>query len=264
MVITKYFLKKISKGNNRCLNGIVTILSNKGGVGKTSLAICLAIIYSEYIKKKTLLLELDCSPGDIGLIMDVASQKSIDLLFNGKDKNKRYTKKYSPKLDVIKGFQDPITAERIREDTLKGFFKDIKDKYDIIIIDTQTVLNGMSVDALRISDKIMLISDFSFESLSRIKKLHELLIKKFLVDKAKFNLIMNKKRLFSLLKPVDINSITELPVLSYLPFDRKFDKFLFLLNKASAKKTRFFKSTVLLAKDLLKPNQEGGHLEPVK
>jgi pilus assembly protein CpaE len=260
MGIIKYFLKKISRDKNNYSRGIVTILSNKGGVGKTSLAICLAIAYSEYLGKKTLLLELDCSPGDIGLIMDVADNKSIDFLFNDRDITEKYFKKYSQLLDVIKGFQDPITAERIREKTLKDFLKDIKNKYEIIIIDTQTVLNGMAVDALRSSDEIILISDFTFESLSRIKRLYELLIKKFLIDKAKFRLIMNKKRLFSLLRPVDINSITDLPALSYIPFDRKFDKFLFLANKVSAKNTRFFKNVNSLSESLLKSQEEGSNL----
>ncbi|GAG65090.1 unnamed protein product, partial [marine sediment metagenome] len=49
-------------------NIIIAVISNKGGVGKTSIAIAFAMFLSQKIKKRILLLELDSSPGDFGVI----------------------------------------------------------------------------------------------------------------------------------------------------------------------------------------------------
>lgn len=247
MAIIRYFLKiKANRKKGADPTGMLTVLSNKGGVGKTSLAVSIAIACSEIFNKKTLLVELDCSPGDIGLILDVSDEKSLDFIIDDPSSYKRYFKKYSRNLDVIKGLRDPLAAEKIEKERICHFLSLVKRSYDIIVIDTQTVLNGLSVDALRSSENIALISDFTFESIFRVKKLYEILVKKFLIDKKRFKLILNKKNIFSELRSSDISRMTDLPILDFIPLDRKFDKFSFLLNKNSTVRTRFFKKTKIL------------------
>lgn len=253
MKIIRYFLKKRSRSNiGEGTKGVLTVLSNKGGVGKTSIAVSLAFIFSEILLKKTLLLELDCSPGDIGLIMDVGDEKSLDFIINDPSSFKRHYKRYSKRLDVIKGFTDPISAENVDISKIKQFLDLVKNSYEVVIIDTQTVLNGISVDALRSSDKIILVSDYTFESLARIKNLYEILTKKFQIEREMFKLVLNKKNIFSELRANEISKMTDLPVLDFIPFDKRFDKFLFLMNKGFLVKTKFFNNTKSLAPRLFK------------
>ena len=61
---------------------IISVISNKGGVGKTSIACCLSLCLSRKLNKKTLLLELDCSPGDFGTLFDIDEGLSLEMAGN--------------------------------------------------------------------------------------------------------------------------------------------------------------------------------------
>jgi len=78
----KNFKKDIDICNGEKLDligekNVISIISNKGGVGKTSIACCMSLYLSKIIEKKTLLIELDCSPGDFGTLFDIESEKTL-------------------------------------------------------------------------------------------------------------------------------------------------------------------------------------------
>ena len=61
---------------------IITIFSCKGGVGKTTLTLNLAGIYS-LMDKKVLIMDLDLNSGGIALSLNVNCDKTIFSLLNG-------------------------------------------------------------------------------------------------------------------------------------------------------------------------------------
>ena len=162
---------------------IISIVSNKGGVGKTSIAFCAAFCFSIEMKKKTLLLELDCSPGDFGTLFDINKDMSLEMAIRFPNDYKKYIKVINKNIDVLKGLPDPIIAESISSDSVVKFFKIISHDYEYIIIDTQTVLNGILIDALKLSSQIMMISNNSIESIARISKFLEILVIRFMIKK---------------------------------------------------------------------------------
>jgi len=223
------------KGKETSLNKIdslvMSIVSNKGGVGKTSIAVCFGTYFALRQNKKTLIVELDSSPGDFGPLFDIENNNSMDIVIKFPDKFKNYVKNIYKNLDVLKGFSNPINAESIKEEELQVLFQFISESYDVIIIDTQTVLNGIIIDALKISDSIILVSETTIESLSRISELISILNNKFLIDKNKFQLVINKKRFFDLFKIKDISKILDFPVKGFISFDKKFNKNLIIFNR---------------------------------
>ncbi|MCE5329302.1 AAA family ATPase [bacterium] len=224
----------LEDGNlNKANSLIISIISNKGGVGKTSIAICCGIYFAHRQNKKTLVVELDSSPGDFGPLFDINNDNSLDIAIKFPDRFKNYVKNIYKNLDVLKGFSNPINAESIKEIEIQTLFHLMSEFYDVIIIDTQTVLNGTIIDALKISDNIILVSESTIESLSRISELISILNNKFLIDKNKFQLIVNKKRFFDLFKVKDISKILDFPVKGFISFDKKFNKNLIIFNQNS-------------------------------
>lgn len=218
---------------------IMSIVSNKGGVGKTSIAICFGIYFALRQNKKTLIAEFDSSPGDFGSLFDISNDNSLDVAIKFPDRFKNYVKNIYKNLDVLKGFSNPVNAESVQEKEIQALFHFICELYDVIIIDTQTVLNGTVIDALKISDNIILVSESSIESISRISELISILNNKFMINKNKFQLVINKKKIFDLFKIKDISKILDFPVKGFISFDKRFNKNLVIFNKNNLIRSRF-------------------------
>ena len=228
---------------------IISIISNKGGVGKTSLAVCAGFYYSLRSDAKTLLLELDSSPGDFGPIFDIESSISFEMALQFPENFKNYRKNLRENLDVMKGLSDPLAAEGVGRENLYRLINNLCREYENIIIDTQTVLNSLTLDALLISKTIFLVSDLTIESMNRILNLFEMLTKKFLIQSSKIKLIFNKKRLFDFLKIWDFSKITDMPVEGFISYDNKFNKMLFMSNPKKVFITKTYKQLAGILKN---------------
>ena len=229
----------INDDNKKTCNRVLSVISNKGGVGKTSTSICIGFYFAITKNKKTLLLEMDSSPGDFGPLFDITNDNSLDIAIKFPERFKNYVKSISKNLDVLKGFSNPINAETITETEIISLFKFMAESYEIIIIDTQSVLSGIIVDVLKLSDVIIVLSEPTIESLSRVSELISILNTKFLINRNKFQFIVNKKKMFDLFKIKDIAKILNFPVKGFIPYDKKFNKNLIIFNTGKLIKTRF-------------------------
>jgi len=231
---------KISSAKNSdCC--IISVISNKGGAGKTSIAITSGLCFAKELCKRTLLLEIDSSPGDFGAVFDIESEKSFELALRFPEKFDYYVKNIFKNLDVMKGVSDPLIAERIKETDVHNLFEFLTSKYDCIIIDTQTVINGTLLDVLRLSNVILLVSECSLESFSRISSMFYILTKKFTIPKDKIKLIINKKQSFKLFKMWDFEKIAGFPVEAFISYDTRYNKSIFIFNKNKIFKTTIYK-----------------------
>jgi len=229
------------KNNNHDKKTMITIVSNKGGVGKTSVAIAAAMFFSKEIKKKILLLELDSSPGDFGVIFDIENNKSLELALRFPERYYEYIKNIYKNIDALKGISNPLIAENIKKGAINLLMNYIFKDYSYIIVDTQTVINGPVLDILKLSDEILAISEYSIESIARVSSLIDILVKKFSIPEYKIKFIVNKRRYLHFFKVWDISKIIRIPVYAFIRFDSKFNKSKFLFNKDSIFNTMFFR-----------------------
>ncbi len=231
------------EGRNNNLHGrskIISIVSNKGGVGKTSVAVVFAMFLSQKMEKRTLLLELDSSPGDFAVIFDIEKDKSLELALKFPEKYNEFVKNVCGNVDALKGVSNPLIAENIKEGAINRLINYILEDYDFIVVDTQTVINGPVLDVLRLSDEIFAVSEYSLESIARISSLVDVLAKKFSIPESKIKLIVNKKRFLSFFKICDISKVVKTPIYAFIKFDNRFNKSRFIFNKVNILNTRFF------------------------
>jgi len=220
---------------------IISIVSNKGGVGKTSIAIALGMFFSQIKKKNTLLLELDSSPGDFGIMFDIERDKSLELALRFPENYNKFVKNICNNMDALKGISNPLVAENINKGIINNLINHVLKEYDCIIVDTQTIINGLVLDVLRLSNKIFVVSEYTLESTSRVSNLINVLEKKFSIPKSSMKLIMNKKNFLPFFKVWDVAKIINIPIYALIPYDNRFDKSKFLFNKNGILRTRFFK-----------------------
>lgn len=227
---------------NKNKEKIITVASNKGGTGKTTVSLCLALYFSYKKNKKTLLMEMDSSPGDFSVLFNVNNENSIEIALKFPSKLCSFVKNIGNNLDIIKGFSNPLFAEEAKSDEINDLINIALKNYEIIIIDTQNVLNGLIIDVLKITDYVFLISELEVESLYRNMEFINLLKNKFLLHHDNFYFLINKKRLIDIFKIIDISRIITLPILGFISFERNFNKSLVLNNKSRFLKTKTFTS----------------------
>jgi len=142
---------------------VLTITSMKGGVGKTITTMMLADIYS-CCGKKVLVLDLDLYNGNLAFAYDVKPKNSIynlcDDMVNNRLKNgisSEYFYNIKENLDLIPAPKDPRQANKIDNRVLSNILNSLSYLYDVILIDTNHILNISNMIAFENSDRIISI-----------------------------------------------------------------------------------------------------------
>ena len=138
---------------------IITITSRKGGVGKTTTLLNLAGIYSN-LDKKVLVMDLDLYSSSIAVSLNLNKEKTIynmvlDIQNNKFTEVKDYMIKYNNNISVLSSVNDPRLASHIGVKYIEQIINMVKHYYDIILIDTNHVLNDINVKVYDNSDTIV-------------------------------------------------------------------------------------------------------------
>lgn len=144
-----------TKGKSICIFG------SKGGVGKTITTINLAGIF-EHLEKKVLLVDLDLSSGGIAMALNRSFDKTIfnfvDDYNNNRYKNfKDYITKYDDFIDILPSPKDPRQATKIDSKYIDILIDKAESNYDIVLIDTNHILDEVNVVTLDKVDSILFV-----------------------------------------------------------------------------------------------------------
>ena len=139
----------------------ITIFSTKGGVGKTIFTLNLAAAY-HLLGKKVLIIDLDLHSGGIALSLNVDQTKDIynlvdDLNNNRYTEFKDYVINYNENIDILACPKDPRLGSKIESRYVPIIMANCISRYDVVLIDTNHILNDINLSALDKSDEILLL-----------------------------------------------------------------------------------------------------------
>lgn len=155
----------------------ISVINQKGGVGKTTTAVNLAASLSA-LEKKVLLIDMDPQGNATSMssIQEENFNTIYDMMANPDIKAVYPTKLPSLKVipcnsDLTGAEVELLEVEENREFVLKETLKKLKSKFDFIIIDSPPTLNILTVNNMIASDGIIIpiqCEYFALEGLSRI------------------------------------------------------------------------------------------------
>ena len=140
---------------------IITITSMKGGVGKSTSVVLLASIYKQ-LKKKVLLLDLDLYSGSIAFLLNANVKNSVYNICDDMNNNRYkginagdYICHYDEYIDIIPAPKDPRQAGKTDRKCLEILLSSLSNYYDVVLIDTNHILDIYSMLAFNASDSIV-------------------------------------------------------------------------------------------------------------
>ncbi len=204
---------------------IVSFFSAKGGVGKSMLALNSSLIIHEKFNKKVLLIDLDLQFGDIALMVNKQNEMTIKEMFDDSpitsiEDMKPYLFKYKENCDMLFAPKDPESAEYISKEQIKSILEILKKHYDIIIIDTGVNYDEVTLNALDLSDQVIIVSSLEVTGLKNTK-LSLRVMQSLNYDSSKVKLLVNMAQDKFGVTKANVQKAFTFEVIGYIPEDIK-------------------------------------------
>ncbi len=141
---------------------LVSVFGAKGGVGKTTLAVNLAVALARNQNSRVALLDADFSFGDVGAHLNLAPSRTIlDLITRADDLDDQVLSKvlirHESNVQVLLSPYRPEDAERIEPEALKRVLEILTDTYDFVLADCAVNYDERTLSLLERSDLIVMV-----------------------------------------------------------------------------------------------------------
>ena len=199
-----------TKKTNNCK--IISVFSNKGGIGKTSLATNLALELAKITKENIALIDLNFQMGDITTFLDLKPSFNISYMLENLDKiNETFllsTLERYKKTSLYVLADPPYfkQADNIQPRQITKLFNTLKETFSYIIVDAETSFEGKNIAALDNSDLVLLVSVANLPALRNTQRCLEL-FEKLGYDKEKVKIIINRYMENDEIKEADIEKV---------------------------------------------------------
>lgn len=153
---------------------IIAVFSPKGGVGTSSIACNLAVSIRQLTNKKVALVDGNLVLGDIGVIMNMVSNKTIVDLANRIGELDRELLNdvlgtHGSQVRVLLAPPNPQTGEIVTSDHLRSILELMRKEFDYVIVDTPPSFQDRALAALDIADRIVVLMSLEMTCIKNVK-----------------------------------------------------------------------------------------------
>ena len=154
-------LASISPENEVSQSKIITVYSNKGGIGKTTIAVNLAAELAKVTKDKVALVDLNLQLGDISTFLNLNPPFDVNYVIRrliDKEENiliKGFEKYKNLSLYVLSDPSYIEQSESITTQQITTLFSSLKEVFPYIVVDMSSNIDSISLKILDSSDWIM-------------------------------------------------------------------------------------------------------------
>ena len=200
---------------------VITVFGSKGGLGKTTLAVNLAVKLAEK-HMKVALVDLDLQFGDVHIFMDLEPKDTIaeliqDVYMPNIDSVRTYMMVHSSGVHVLCAPKSPEYADVISSERVQSLLSLLRSYYDFVIIDTAPNFNDVSLAAIEASTTVLFVTGLDISILKNSKLSMSIL--NSLQQKEKVRVVINRAAEINTITIADVQRIIDAPILAKIPSD---------------------------------------------
>ena len=153
---------------------VVTVFSPKGGVGKTTMAVNLALALTDKGARKVCLVDLDLAFGDVAITMQLFPTHSIEQAVGAEDSLdgamlEGLLTRHHESLMVLAGPDRPDVRERITAPLVTRVLRTLRETFDYVVVDTAPALDEPTLTALDETDECVVVATLDVPTLKNVK-----------------------------------------------------------------------------------------------
>ncbi len=153
---------------------IIAVFSPKGGTGRTTIAVNLAVALKMDTGKKVALVDGSLQFGDVAVVLNLATKKNItDVLSSGSEVDgdllEDVMQTHSSGVRVLLAPPRPEMAELVTIEFLKKVLIRLRATYDYVVVDTWNSFHDQVLAVLDLSDRILLLMTSEIPTIKNVK-----------------------------------------------------------------------------------------------
>ncbi len=178
------------------LGTVVAVFSPKGGVGRTTIAVNLAVAAATELNKKVVLIDGSFQFGDVAVLLNLnPKDKSMfeivsDLEGADPDVVNAFTVAHSSGIHVVLAPPSPEMAEAITPAAVKQVVEALRQRYELVVIDCAAWFNDTTLGILDLADVVLTVLTLEITSIKNIRLFLEVAEKLGYDDKIR--LVLNR------------------------------------------------------------------------
>jgi len=153
---------------------VVTVFGAKGGTGKTTLSVNIAVQIARETKKRVVLVDLDLQFGDVAVYLNIQPRRTIAELVQERDNwdinlIDNYLISHNSGVKILAAPLRPEDADLILPEQVEKILTILRQNFDYIIIDSPPFFSDEVLTALDISNQILLVMSMDLPSVKNLK-----------------------------------------------------------------------------------------------
>lgn len=158
---------------------IITVLSPKGGSGKTTVSTNLAVGLAAHAPQKVAIVDLDLQFGDVAnalrllpehTMADAAGHRAVEAMTL-----KTFLTPHPTGLFALCAPDDPAEGEEIQPETAGSVIKLLGEEFPFVVVDTASGVSASTLSAIEVSTDLILMCAMDVPSVRNLRKLIEAL-----------------------------------------------------------------------------------------
>lgn len=204
---------------------IVTVFSAKGGVGCSTIAVNVAIALQQNAASKVALVDASLQFGDVGVLLNLYASRTIADLVSHVDEldNELINDIFIAHSSGIKALlapPRPEVADTVAPPLVTDVLERLRTMFDIIIVDTSSILDDLVLSVLDISDKIIVVTTPEIPAIKNAKLLFEV-TEALEYERERIMFILNKVDKRINIRAEDIEANIKYKIEAQLPLDER-------------------------------------------
>src|SRR6476659_5032974 len=153
---------------------VIAIFSPKGGVGKTTVAVNLALALTDKGNRQVCLVDFDLAFGDVAITLQLFPSHTIEHAIGSEDNVdvallESLLARYQDSLKVLPAPSHPDVRERISPTLISQTLATLRTMFDYVVVDTAPAFDEQTLTTLEDADECVIIATLDVPTLKNVK-----------------------------------------------------------------------------------------------